>query len=401
VSKAIAPNSTGSCIQLGLERCLADPPAVLRGARIGLLMNQASVDFHYRYASDLFAERFPGQLVALFAPQHGLWCEQQANMIESAHDRYPPLDLPIHSLYSETRRPTPTMLHDIDVLVIDLQDMGTRIYTFIWTMLECLRACATADIAVVVLDRPNPLGGEILEGPMLEHGYESFVGNATIPMRHGLTIGELARLFNREFQIGANLHVVPMSGWRRSMLFPETGRAWIAPSPNMPRFETAVVYPGQVLLEGTNLSEGRGTTLPFEIVGAPWLDPWQLTTELNRQPLPGLSIRPIHFVPTFDKHRGQRCGGVSLHVTDARQVRSMAVTLAILVATKRQSPHEFAWLPAPYEYETVKPPIDILFGSSRLRDALDSAANLVDDAGLTTFDETACRERSVTCRLYS
>jgi uncharacterized protein YbbC (DUF1343 family) len=196
-------------VRLGLECCLAEASAVLRGAKFGLLMNQASVDGSFRYACDLLAARFPGQLVSLFSPQHGLWCEQQANMIESTHDRYPPLGLPVHSLYSETRCPTPEMLAGLDVLVIDLQDVGTRIYTFIWTMLECLRACADAGVAVVVLDRPNPLGGDIVEGPLFDSGYESFVGNATIPMRHGLTIGELARLFNVEQQIGADLHVVP------------------------------------------------------------------------------------------------------------------------------------------------------------------------------------------------
>jgi uncharacterized protein YbbC (DUF1343 family) len=191
-----------------------------------------------------------------------------------------------------------------------------------------------------------------------------------------------------------------MGGWRREMLFPDTGRAWVAPSPNMPRFETAVVYPGQVLLEGTNLSEGRGTTLPFEIVGAPWLDPWELAAELERHEFPGLAVRPIRFVPTFDKHRGERCGGVSLHVTDTRAVRSLAVTLALVDASQRLAPAEFAWLPPPYEYETVKPPIDILFGSDRLRRALESGRGLPDDAELTTGDGPAWRERTAACRLY-
>jgi uncharacterized protein YbbC (DUF1343 family) len=200
--------------------------------------------------------------------------------------------------------------------------------------------------------------------------------------------------------MGADLHVVPMDGWRRNMLFPDTGRHWVAPSPNMPRIETAVVYPGQVLLEGTNLSEGRGTTLPFEIAGAPWLDPWQLAEELQRRELPGLEVRPLRFVPTFDKHRGIRCGGVSFHITDARSVRSMAVTLALFDAARRLAPADFAWLPPPYEYETVKPPIDILFGSDRLRRALDSAGRLPDDADLTMFDEPAWHARTAACRLY-
>lgn len=392
--------SPSSRIQLGLEHCVTVPPAVLRGARFGVLMNQASIDKHGRYACDVLAERFPGQLVALFSPQHGLWCEQQANMVESANDIYPPLNLPIFSLYSATRRPTSEMLAGLDVLVIDLQDVGTRIYTFIWTMLECLHACAAAHVAVVILDRPNPLGGDVFEGPLLLNGFESFVGNASIPMRHGLTMGELARLFNAEFSIGADLHVVPMQGWRRSMLFPETGCTWASPSPNMPRFETAVVYPGQVLLEGTNLSEGRGTTLPFEFLGAPWLDPWALADELNKQDIPGLILRPVRFVPTFDKHRGQRCGGLFLQVTDARAVRSMSFTLSLLDAVRQLAPAQFAWLPPPYEYETVKPPIDILFGSDQLRVALDSGRSLVDDASLTTFDEAAWIARTAAIRLY-
>lgn len=392
--------SSENRIQLGLEYCVADPPDILRGARFGLLMNQASVDDRLRYACDVLADRFPGQLRALFSPQHGLWCEQQANMIQSTNDWYPQLQVPVYSLYSETRHPTVAMLEGLDVLVIDLQDVGTRIYTFIWTMLECLRACAEASIAVVILDRPNPLSGAIVEGPMLVRGYESFVGNAAIPMRHGLTMGEIARLFNDEFQIHANLHVVPMQGWQRSMFFPETGRPWVAPSPNMPRFETAVVYPGQVLLEGTNLSEGRGTTLPFEICGAPWLDPWSLSQDLQRHDIPGIIVRPIRFVPTFDKHRGVRCGGVFLHVADARQVRSVEFTVTLIQSIHRLAPGELSWLPPPYEYETVKPPIDILFGSDRLRILLESASCFADDTSLTAINEPAWRERTAACRLY-
>ena len=237
-------------IEFGLERCLADPPQTLQGCRFGLLMNQASVDRSFRYACDLLAAKFPGQLTALFSPQHGLWCEEQANMIESQHARYEPLDLPVYSLYSETRHPTPEMLRGLDCLVIDLQDVGTRVYTFAWTIQNCLTACAAARIPGVILDRPNPLGGLVAEGPLLEPEHRSFVGGATIPLRHGLTLGELARLLNGEQQIGAQLEVVPMSGWRRDMRYGDTGRAWVAPSPNMPRVTTAVLYPGQVLLEG-------------------------------------------------------------------------------------------------------------------------------------------------------
>ena len=393
----------------GLERCLADPPEMLRrGVRFGLLMNQASVDYQLRYACDLLAERFPGQLQSLFSPQHGLWGEQQANMIESAHGRYPPLDLPIHSLYSETRRPTPEMLAGLDCLVIDLQDVGTRVYTFAWTVQQCLIACAAADVAVLILDRPNPIGSTV-EGPMLAADHRSFVGGWPIPLRHGLTLGELALLLNREQPIGAALEVVPVDnvGQPSRLSQPDKRdacptRPWVWPSPNMPRIETALVYPGQVLLEGTNLSEGRGTTLPFEVAGAPWIDPHALLKELVRFDHPGLMLRPIYFVPTFDKWQGQRCGGVALHVVDPAAVRSVGTTIALLAAVRKLYPRDFAWLPPPYEYEREKPPIDILFGSPALRQRLDSGQPLgpAEIADLTRFDETEWQRRTAVCRQY-
>lgn len=396
------PTTSHASVRIGLEQCLDNPPDVLRNARFGLLMNQASVDHQFRYACDVLAERFPGQLKAIFSPQHGLWGEQQANMIESPHGRYEPLDVPVFSLYSETRQPTAEMLREIDCFVIDLQDVGTRVYTFAWTMQNALVACAAAKIPIVVLDRPNPLGGLIAEGPLLESAFQSFVGGASIPLRHGLTLGELARLLNHEQQIGADLHVVPMSGWRRDMLFSETGRAWVAPSPNMPRVETALLYPGQVLLEGTNLSEGRGTTLPFEVVGAPFLDPHRFARELAEFELPGLKLRPIRFVPTFDKWHGQSCGGVALHIVDPHAIRSVATTLALLAVIHRLHPDKFAWLSPPYEYEHHKMPIDILFGSTRLRERLSVKHSLLgaDLAALIDMDETTWRQRASTCRLY-
>jgi uncharacterized protein YbbC (DUF1343 family) len=372
-------------VQTGLDRCLADPPPILRGARFGLLMNQATVDRSFRYGCDLLAAQFPGQLTALFSPQHGLWCEEQANMIESPNGRYEPLGLPVYSLYSQTREPTPEMLAGLDCLLIDLQDVGTRVYTFVWTIQNCLRACAAANVAVVLLDRPNPLGGLVAEGLLLEPDFMSFVGGAGVPMRHGLTLGELARLIDTEQQIGADLTVVPMTGWRRDMLYHDTGLPWVAPSPNMPRFTTALLYPGQVLLEGTNLSEGRGTTLPFELIGAPFIDPHKLAVELNKLVLPGVAFRPVRFVPTFDKFQGQRCGGVATHIRDPRQVRSFALTLHILATVHRLWPDDFRWLPPPYEYEREKMPIDILFGSPRLREAMMSDSN----SGHATINELA------------
>jgi uncharacterized protein YbbC (DUF1343 family) len=397
-----------SRVQIGLERCLDDPPQSLRDARFGLLMNQASVERSFRYACDLLAAKFPGQLKAIFSPQHGLWCEEQANMIESPHGRYEPLDVPIYSLYSETRQPTADMLGGLDCLLIDLQDVGTRVYTFAWTIQNCLKACSAAGIPVVILDRPNPIGGTTAEGPLLAAGFESFVGGASIPLRHGLTLGELALLMNAEQQIGASLEVIPMAGWRRQMFFDDTGRSWAAPSPNMPSTTTAMLYPGQVLLEGTNISEGRGTTMPFEVIGAPFIDPHDLAAALATDNLPGLAARPIHFVPTFDKFRGQRCGGVYLHITDPGAVRSLEATVRILAAIRRLYPKDFCWLPPPYEYEREKMPIDILFGCPRLREAFESESGLSicnePDAtikDLVHLDQTAWWRRVGPYLLYS
>ncbi len=386
----------------GLDVCLEDPPASLASARLGLLMNQASVTRDLHYAGDALADRFPRRLVALFSPQHGLWCEQQANMIETPHGVHSGLGIPVYSLYSETRRPTPEMLGGLDCFVIDLQDVGTRVYTFTWTVSHCLEACATAGISVIILDRPNPIGGELIEGPLLDPAFSSFVGRAAVPMRHGLTIGELAQYVNRELRIGAEIQVVPMRGWQRARLFDELDRFWIPPSPNLPRFESLLAYAGQVLLEGTNLSEGRGTTRPFEVAGAPYVDPDRLCQGLDEAELPGVRFLPIRFVPTFDKWAGQACGGISLHITDRRSFRPFRTTVAILAAVRRMWPHDFAWLPPPYEYETVRPPIDILFGNSRLRESLDRMGDCgpADLDAMCSVDADEWRRRTADCRLY-
>lgn len=395
-------------IRTGLDLCAEQLPSDFpKDGRIGLLMNQASVTYDLQPAYNVFSRQCPGRISALFSPQHGMWGEQQANMIETPHTDFllPAEDrsVPLFSLYSETRRPTDSMLASIDVLVIDLQDVGTRIYTFIWTMLECLRACAEANVPVVVLDRPNPLGGISVEGPQLSLPFRSFVGNASIPLRHNLTIAELALLLNHEEQIDAELQIVRVTNWRRDQMFDQTARPWVWPSPNMQRFETAVVYPGQVLLEGTNLSEGRGTTLPFEVVGAPWLDERRLLTFLHQLEWPGLLLRDVRFQPTFDKWQGQTCRGIALHVVDAAAVRSVRWTVALLAGVCEQAREHFAWLPPPYEYETVRPPIDILFGNSKLREALDASnenRSLPQLLALTDFDEAAWHERIRDFLLY-
>lgn len=376
-------------VAFGLDVCCRPQFTGLDGARFGLLMNRGSVDTHMRLACDALAARYPGQLRALFTPQHGLWGEQQANMIETPHARHRRLDVPIYSLYSETRQPTAEMLAELDCLVVDLPDVGTRVYTYAWTVLNCLRVCAELALPILLLDRPNPLGRDS-EGPCLEPPFRSFVGGACIPMRHGLTLGELAAWLNRSEQIGADLQVVAVEGWDPRELFPVLRMPWVPPSPNLPTFDSALVYPGQVLLEGTAISEGRGTTRPFEICGAPHIDPDLLWEAIAAYDLPGVAFLPIRFTPGFDKWAGESCGGVSLHVTDPATFRPYRVTLALLAAIKQLWPGDFQWLQPPYEYETQRMPIDILAGSDRLRRWLDSGGQWelcpgevceVDDAG--------------------
>jgi uncharacterized protein YbbC (DUF1343 family) len=392
-------------IDFGLDRLVQDPPAAMCRAKIGLLMNQASIDRQFRYACDVVDQAFPGQLTTLFSPQHGLWGEQQANMIESSHAVHPRLGIPVHSLYSETRSPTPAMLQNIDCLVVDLQDVGTRVYTFIWTISYCLQACANAGIPVIVLDRPNPLGGQRIEGPMLETGCESFVGRTSIPMRHGLTIGELTLMVNDMLELHADVQIIPLANWQRGQTWPTTDRPWIWPSPNLPRIQSVVAYPGTVLLEGTNVSEGRGTTLPFEVLGAPYVDPYSLVQQLQRYSLPGVSFLPLRFVPTFDKWCGQSCGGVLLQVTDSDAFQPVLTSVAALAVIGSLWPQEFRWLAPPYEYEREKPPIDIIAGTPQLRQLIDTI-----DPGelpsrpqleqLVSLDETSWHHRCKPYQLY-
>jgi len=376
-------------VTFGLECCLDAPPAVVLDSRgFGLLTNQAAVDRAFRHSAELLHARFPRQMKTLFSPQHGLWSTEQDNMVETTHGVHPRLDLPVHSLYSETRRPTQRMLDGLDLLVVDLQDIGSRVYTFIWTVSHCLEACAQQGIPVLVLDRPNPLGGILAEGPALDPDYRSFVGRATIPMRHGLTIGELVRFVNSDLDIGADVQVVTMDGWRRSMLWPDIGRDWLAPSPNLPRWSGVLVYPGQVLLEGTNLSEGRGTTTPFEQWGAPFIDPWQILGLLAPPDLQGCELRPVEFAPTFQKFAGQTCRGLFVHVTDTALFRPYRTTLAFLRAVRELWPQRTGWTPPPYEYETARPPIDILAGGNATRQWIDRLGSwhLLDELALAPAD---------------
>jgi len=387
-------------VETGLDRLVADGLRELRGRRVGLLAHPASVDRRLRHAVPLFHAGLGRDLRALFGPQHGLRGETQDNMIEWRGYVDPGTGVVAHSLYGEHRQPTADMLADLDVLVIDLQDVGARYYTFVWTMLLCLEACAAAGKQVLVLDRPNPLGRAV-EGNVLDPHWRSFVGLAPVPMRHGLSIGELARWLVAHARLDVDLAVKPLAGWRGDEPFEATGLPWVLPSPNMPTVDTAVVYPGACLLEGANLSEGRGTTRPFEILGAPWLDPARLVAALADTELPGAALRPLQFQPTFQKHAGRLCGGVQVHVTDRRRFRPVLTYVTLLATIRRLWPADFAWNPPPYEYEHEKLPIDILAGGTGLREAVDrgdSPRALVDG---WQAEADAFAAAAATARLYA
>lgn len=363
--------ATTTTVRLGSERLLAG--GTLKNKRVGVVSNPASIDARFEHIVRA-AARAPGvTLAAIFGPQHGYRADVQDNMIETGHAKDPARGVPVYSLYSETREPTAEMLAGLDVLVIDLQDVGSRIYTFVYTMANCLRACRKHGLPVIVTDRPNPIGGEKIAGPMLVGGFESFVGQFPIPMQHGMTIGELARFFNEACGIGADLTVVPMENWDRRMYYDVTGLPWVMPSPNMPTLDTAIVYPGAVLFEGTNLSEGRGTTRPFELIGAPGVDAERLVEQLAAHGLPGVHFRPVVFEPTFQKHAKQPCGGCQIHVLDRTVFRALDTAVAVLVEIRAQKNARFDWRQPPYEYEHTKLPFDILAGSSVLREQIESS----------------------------
>jgi uncharacterized protein YbbC (DUF1343 family) len=363
----------------GLDVCVAEGFARFRGQRIALVCNQASVDGSLQHALDLFlAAQAQGVLKVACAlgPQHGIWGHTQDNMVEWAGYLDARTGVRFHSLYGEHREPTDGMLAECDRVVFDVQDVGARYYTFVWSLANCMKACERLGLPLTVLDRPNPIAGVVVEGPVLEPGFESFVGLHPLPIRHGMTIGEAAVSFRSRFSPGCDLSVVELSSWESGAFFEATGREWVLPSPNMPSVGTAVVYPGQCLLEGTNLSEGRGTTRPFEVFGAPWVDAWRLTERLDRFKLPGVRFRPYVFQPTFQKHAGQVCGGAFLHVLDRGLYRPVLTTVAVLQALVGLWPERFSWSQPPYEYEKVRLPIDILAGNAWLRTAVEEGRPL-------------------------
>ena len=363
-------------VELGLERLLEDQIVDLKGARVGLICNQASVDHGFRHAADLVHSHPDINLRALFGPQHGIRGDVQDNMIETEHGVDRKTGLPVHSLYSETREPTEAMLDDVDVLVFDMQDVGCRIYTFVYTLANCMRAAVRFGKRVVVCDRPNPINGVSVAGNILESEYASFVGQFPLPTRHGMTVGELARMFNEHFSIGCDLEIVPMNGWRREFWHDETDAPWVLPSPNMPTLDSATVFPGTVHFEGTQVSEGRGTTRPFELIGAPYIDPDDYADALNALNLPGVFFRSCAFQPTFQKHAGVTCGGVQIHVTDRDVFEPVFAGVAMVKLIHDMYPNEFRWKVPPYEYVYDKNPFDVIAGTNKIREAFEQRLDL-------------------------
>jgi len=361
-----ACRAAGPRVRTGLERVLHERSDLIAGRRIGLVTSASAVTANVTPAADALGA--VGALVALFAPEHGLAAhEADGVQVDSSIDAR--TGLPLYSLYGEIRRPTAAMLSGIDVLVFDIQDVGARFYTYIWTLSYVLEAAAEHSVPVIVLDRPNPINGLILEGPLLEPGYASFVGRYLLPLRHGMTIGELARMFDAEQELGADLTVVPMGGWQREMWYDQTGLPWVPPSPAMPRLETAIVYPGTCLLEGTNVSAGRGTATPFELIGAPWIDAYRLAAALNDLSLPGVRFRPATYIPWADKHAGMACQGVYLHVLDREAFRPLSAGLHLLSALRSLWPQAFEWLET--SWEGRPPHFDLLIGNGWVRQWID------------------------------
>ncbi len=362
-------------VKTGLDIVEKAWPRDLRGARAGLLVHPASVSSRLEHASDVLMRSKKCELKAFFGPQHGIRGETQDNMIEWEGFADRKTGLPVYSLYGKTRRPEPAMLRGMDLVIIDMQDVGARYYTFIWTMALVMKACRAEGKKVVVLDRPNPIGGRLIEGPVLRPGFESFVGLHPLPARHGMTIGEIS-LYLKESFPGLDLRVIPMEGWKRKMWFEDTGLPWVLPSPNMPAVDTAAVYPGMCLLEATNLSEGRGTTRPFEIFGAPFVDPDLFVRRIMEFRLKGAFLRPLFFLPTFLKHAGNLCGGAQIHVSNRETFRPFKTAVAIMKVLFELYPDRFSWKKPPYEYEEVLLPIDILAGTDRLRMDIEGGAAL-------------------------
>ncbi len=363
-------------VELGLERLLEENYRDLKGARVGLICNQASVNHSFHHVADLIHEHPDIELRALFGPQHGIRGDVQDNMIETGHSIDRKTGLPVHSLYSETREPTDAMLQDIDVLVFDMQDVGCRIYTFVYTLANCMRAARRLGKKVIVCDRPNPINGTSMAGNILEPEFASFVGQFPLPTRPGMTVAELAKMFNEHFEIGCDLEVIPMRGWQREFWLDETDAPWVLPSPNMPTLDSATVFPGTVHFEGTQVSEGRGTTRPFELIGAPYIDPDEYADQLNALRLDGVYFRACAFQPTFQKHGGVSCGGVQIHVLDRNSFEPWFAGIAMTKLAHDMYRDDFRWKVPPYEYVFDKNPFDVISGTDKIRHAFEKGTEL-------------------------
>lgn len=387
-------------VKTGLQRFFESEWFPFKGSNIGLVCNATSVDGMLRHSIDVMLEHPHLHLSAVYGPQHGIYGETQDNMVEWDGYRDQLRGVQIYSLYSSTRIPTPEMMEDIDAMVFDMQDIGSRYYTFIYTMAHVMTACKRDGKKMIVLDRPNPLNGMDIEGNILHNRYASFVGMYPITIRHGMTVGELALMFNDLFGIECDLHVIKMENWRRDMWYDQTGLHWVIPSPNMPTLETATVYPGMCLLEGTNVSEGRGTTRPFELFGAPFIEPERLCAELRAENLPGVLFRAVKFRPTFQKWKGIVCGGSEIHVTDRSSFKPVLTAVAILRNIRLLYPDQFRWRLPPYEYEYEKLPFDILAGTSRIRRLIDLGTPLHNIEAFWKNDEHLFQETRKPFLLY-
>ena len=357
-------------VVLGINNLISSRFSPLIDSRIGLCANISSCDSHLRPTLTIFSQVKRIKLKVVFTPEHGLYEALQDQI--KAYDYYDKQKkIIIYSLYGQSPIPAADILKNIDILVIDLQDIGTRYYTFVWSAILIIEQMAELKKKIFILDRPNPLNGETVQGPVLEPKFISFVGLYPVPIRHGMTIGELCNLINKELKIGAEIEVIKMKGWSRQYYYPDTGLCWTYPSPNMPSFETAIVYPGMCLLEGTNVSEGRGTTKPFEIFGAPWIDPSTFVETINKKKLPGLNFRPTYFIPTFNKFKNKLCGGAQIYITSKKRFDPVSMGLEIIKTIKNLYPDKFKWRKPPYEFEKHKLPFDILIGNSWIREAIE------------------------------
>jgi uncharacterized protein YbbC (DUF1343 family) len=355
----------------GLDIISEKFPLEFHGKRIGVLCHAPSISRSYKHITELIADSKESTLSAIFGPQHGIYGQTQDNMIEWEGNMHPVFKVPLYSLYGKFRKPTPDMLEEIDLFLIDLQDSGTRVYTYIWTVKLCIEACSEKGIPVYILDRPNPIGKLPFDGPVLKKEFFTFVGGASIPLCHRMTIGEMSQWIKEKYYPSCNLKIIWMKGWHRNSLYPETGLPWVLPSPNLPTPGSVIVYPGTVLIEGLNISEGRGTTIPFELFGAPFIDSEKLKKILFDKNIPGCTFRIHNFIPTFNKFCGKNCNGLQIHVTDPGKYFPVVTAMEIFRAIFETSPeNSLQFNPPPYEYEEKLVPFDILSGDSGMRNAL-------------------------------